>query len=216
MEARRDRRRDPAPGPHPVDPAEWLAGLCASASLQTRRRRSQSGLSGGGWGRHPNAARHDGDLDPEALSSGVLDAFSALHDSLASLLGDPDAVREVVERGGELYRLDRGEVAEACRRRRGREEDAEGPVRGYDGNGCDNANGNDYSYGRGSPGRGYETRTPRDATAEEGRADRERRRDSSNSDGDFSHDAHSGVSRPGAVSVTSNGSMVSAWRHLES
>ena len=131
MEAR--RRRDPTAGP--VDSAEWLADLCASASLQIRRQRARSSAVGGSWSRqpHPNSACHDDGLDAESLSSGVLDAFSALHDSLASLLGDPDTVREVVERGGELFRLNRGLVAEACRRRRGR--DQEGPAWNGDDNG---------------------------------------------------------------------------------
>mmetsp|Transcript_4539 Transcript_4539/g.10488 ORF Transcript_4539/g.10488 Transcript_4539/m.10488 type:complete len:978 (-) Transcript_4539:335-3268(-) len=146
-------RRDPTSGP--VDTAEWLAVLCTSVSLQMRRQQSQSSGSGSSWRQqqHPNAegACHDHDLDAEALSSGVLDAFSTLHDSLASLLGDPDAVREVVGRSSELLllTLNRGDVAEACRRMRGREE--AGPTHDHDKD-C-HANGYSSSHGHDSPRR---------------------------------------------------------------
>lgn len=153
-----EARRYPTSGP--VDTVEWFANLCASASRMRRRQESQSS------GHQQQRPNDDDDLDPGAISSGILDAFSILHDSLASLLGDPDTVREVVERGGELYRLDRGEVAEACRRRK----EEEGHVYSHHGNCCDNANGN--GDGHSSPGRRDETRrgprgTPR---PREGRA----------------------------------------------
>ena len=189
-------RRDPS---GPVDSAEWLVDLCTSASLQIRREQSQS---------DPNAACHD-DLDPEALASGVLDAFFALQDSLASLLVDPDAVRDVLGRCGELLRLTQGEVAEACRRRGGRE--VEGPAYGHrrigsDGGNASCANGDSSSCGHGSPGR---RPTSDSCNATESRTSQPPRQNSSNIDGNLS--SNSGVSRPVAVPVTSNvsGSLVS-------
>ena len=172
-------RRDPS---GPVDSAEWLVDLCTSASLQIRRQQSQS---------DPNAACHD-DLDPEALASGVLDAFFALQDSLASLLVDPDAVREVLGRGGELLRLTRGDVAEACRRSRGRE--VEGPAYGHrrigsDGGNASCANGDSSSCGHGSPGR---RPTSDSCNATESRTSQPPRQNSSNIDGNLS--SNSGVS----------------------
>ena len=172
-------RRDPS---GPVDSAEWLVDLCTSASLQIRREQSQS---------DPNASACHDDLDPAALASGVLDAFFALQDSLASLLVDPDAVREVLGRGGELLRLTRGDVAEACRRSRGRE--VEGPAYGHRRIGSDGnascANGDSSSCGHGSPGR---RPTSDSCNATESRTSQPPRQNSSNIDGNLS--SNSGVS----------------------
>ncbi|EJK54716.1 hypothetical protein THAOC_25634 [Thalassiosira oceanica] len=195
-------RRDPTSGP--VDTAEWLAVLCTSVSLQMRRQQSQSSGSGSSWRQqqHPNAegACHDHDLDAEALSSGVLDAFSTLHDSLASLLGDTDAVREVVGRSSELLLLtmNRGEVAEACRRMRGREE--AGPTHDDDNVCC--ANGYSSSHGHDSPRRRDELSASWNTT--KGRTN-PWRQISSNSEGGSSYKSYSNMSRSFVNPATSNG-----------